>query len=357
MRSTLTAGGESEVPASPATGYRVIQIHPTLRCNLFCKHCYSSSSPAAKGGLDLALLKPFLEYAYGQGFNAVSISGGEPFLYEHLLDLLTFTKSLGYHNLTATNGMLLKSARARACLDHLDLVAVSIDGPPLLHDDMRGLAGAFDKTLEGLAVLREQQCAFGLIHTLTNESWRHLLWLGELAVEQGARLLQLHPLELYGRATAELSHAGLTQTNLHRAYILGKYLQSKYGEQLLIQLDFLHRHYIMRHPDSILYEGPGFQLTPANFAEYIQTLIIDEQGRVMPVSYGFAPYFTICELASFRASDQVFEKYLSEKGADLYGVMVSAHHDIVHDYERDLVAWAEYIVRKSYQAEPKVAAL
>lgn len=35
------------------TGRRILQIHPTLRCNLRCEHCYSSSGPWEHQELDL----------------------------------------------------------------------------------------------------------------------------------------------------------------------------------------------------------------------------------------------------------------------------------------------------------------
>ena len=44
--------------------YRVLQIHPTLRCNLKCPHCYSSSSPEEAGELSLDLLRQTLSDAW-----------------------------------------------------------------------------------------------------------------------------------------------------------------------------------------------------------------------------------------------------------------------------------------------------
>ena len=61
--------------------FHTIQIHPTRKCNLSCLHCYSSSGPAYKEMLNVEALKIFLEYAYRNGFNNISVSGGEPFLY------------------------------------------------------------------------------------------------------------------------------------------------------------------------------------------------------------------------------------------------------------------------------------
>src|SRR5678815_3227731 len=68
--------------------YRVLQIHPTLRCNLKCPHCYSSSSPQEAGELSLDLLRQTLSEASAEGYNAVGVSGGEPLMFRSLYPVL-----------------------------------------------------------------------------------------------------------------------------------------------------------------------------------------------------------------------------------------------------------------------------
>jgi Fe-coproporphyrin III synthase len=143
--------------------FRTIQIHPTRKCNLACLHCYSSSSPNMKEMLDIEALKRFLEIAFAHGYNNISVSGGEPFLYSHLAEMLQFTKALGYQNTMASNGMLLQSDRNQRILENVDLIAISMDGPPELHDRIRGQKGAFDKTMKGVEVLQKMNKAYGFI--------------------------------------------------------------------------------------------------------------------------------------------------------------------------------------------------
>jgi hypothetical protein len=62
---------------------KIIQIHPLLRCNLFCSHRYSSSGPdAVKQKLDLGTLIQIIDDAHKMGYEVASFSGGEPFMYE-----------------------------------------------------------------------------------------------------------------------------------------------------------------------------------------------------------------------------------------------------------------------------------
>ena len=49
----------------------VVQIHPTLRCNLRCQHCYSASGPELAGGLAIEALERLLPELAAEGFNAI----------------------------------------------------------------------------------------------------------------------------------------------------------------------------------------------------------------------------------------------------------------------------------------------
>src|ERR1017187_1042935 len=86
------------------TGQRILQIHPTLRCNLHCEHCYSSSGPWAREELDLPAVEKVLPDAGRMGYQVVSISGGEPFLYRRLAGLLRHARALGMQTTVITNG-------------------------------------------------------------------------------------------------------------------------------------------------------------------------------------------------------------------------------------------------------------
>src|SRR5690606_4670006 len=123
----------------------------------------------------------------------------------------------------ATNGMLLQSERARRILKAINLVAVSLDGPKALHDQIRNLPGAFDKTLVGVKTLQDMGSTYGVIHTVTMRSWKSILELAELVFESGARLFQLHPLEMYGRAVKDMNFDALDQNTLHKVFFLRSY--------------------------------------------------------------------------------------------------------------------------------------
>ncbi len=193
----------------------------------------------------------------------------------------------GYRNMAATNAMLFNTDRAKRCLKNLDLVAISIDGDENFHDEVRSFPGAFNKMLEGVEIARQSGVLFGFIHTITSESWEKLFWLGDFAYEQGAQLLQLHPLELTGRAILEFNKLIPSQESLHKVHIVASYLQQKYEGQMHIHMDFFHRKLVLESPHSISWYGDDFELTQENFAEVLRSLIVDQDGKFFLFYKGF----------------------------------------------------------------------
>lgn len=330
---------------------RVIQIHPSLRCNLTCKHCYSSSGPAFKDFTGLDDLVSFLKYARSYGFDVTSVSGGEPFMYPKLEELLEYSHSLGNRNIAASNGMLLQGAKAKSILKHLDLIAISIDGKPDFHDEIRNLKGAFNKMEKGVEVLKDLGKTFGFIHTITEESWQNFIWLADYAYEKGASLVQLHPLELTGRALKEFNHLVPSEESLHKIFILGNFLQEKFQGEMKVHLDFLHREYIVNSPLSVSYHGEDFELTPANFSDAVKCLIIDEKGDIYPMSYGFNPYFCLGNIKEIKEGRDIFMDFINLKGKALYKLISNVFEDIAKEREVDLITWTELIVKESHAVE------
>jgi Fe-coproporphyrin III synthase len=327
---------------------RIIQIHPTLRCNLFCKHCYSSSAPQKKEGLSSRTLINILEQAVPLGYNVVSLSGGEPFLYSELEQLVNASRSLGYFNSVTTNGMLLRSQRARRILRQLDLVAVSVDGKQEAHDLMRGQQGAFTSMLEGLDILKDSIEKFGLIHTLLPDSWQSLSWLTDFALEHKASLLHLHPLELSGRATENFGGLHFTPTDLYRVYIAHYYLKTFSEPDLFIQLDLLHRDNIIGNPNFFFHQsGPETK----NFSSLFKELIINEAGDILPIAHGCSDFFRIGNISSGIPLDEMIGRFMEEKLDSIMELYNDTYREILADNEFEIFNWSERVIENSHNVQ------
>lgn len=337
--------------ALPSAGgaSRVIQIHPSLQCNLTCAHCYSGSAPVFKNGLAVERIKDRMEELAAFGYNAVALSGGEPFLYRSLEDLLRFTHSIGFFNSVTTNAMLLGSDRAKKVLSQTDLVAISVDGKPEQHDKLRNFDGAFKKMEEGVAIVKDNVDYFGFIHTLFPGNWTIMPWLANFAVSHGARLLHLHPLEMAGRAASKLDSVRFDSESLHKIFIAFHYLRELYKDELVMQLDLLHRDYIIPNP-AIAFHGAAMPaLTPANFSTLFKELVIDEQGYILPVAHGFSKHFAIGNIYSDLSVSQMIEEFMDEKMEDVLRLYKTAYDEIAEDEEKELVNWSELIIDASHQ--------
>jgi MoaA/NifB/PqqE/SkfB family radical SAM enzyme len=335
--------------ARTATGlglsHRIIQLHPTLRCNLACRHCYSLSGPAQRAALAPELLSRALTDAAAMGYELVSVSGGEPFLYPDLARLLAHARSLGPRTTVTTNATTLTPRRLAAVRDHLDLLAVSVDGSPATHDRVRG-PGSFDRTLRGLEHVRQAALPFGLIFTVTRRSWTELVWLGRFAVEQQARLLQLHPLEMTGRAAVDLATESPDDDVLARCYLMAMALAAEHQGRLRVQVDLLPVAQLRRSPE-LVYASTleASAVAAARPADLLSPLVVEADGQVVPLSYGLSRRYRVGNLDDGGLA-AAWPEFLENRYPALRRLCRDLWTEISRS-DRAVVNWHELIVARS----------
>jgi MoaA/NifB/PqqE/SkfB family radical SAM enzyme len=262
----------------------IFHVHPSLRCNLACAHCYSHSSPAARDSLPAELIEGAIADAAALGFGVLSVSGGEPLMYGGLTPMLAQARALGMRTQIATNGWFLESPRLREAAPMLDLLAVSLDGPRALHNRLRGSPRAFDRLERGLAALRGSGQAFGIIHTVTAANWEQMFATAAFAAEAGAGLLQLHLLEMAGRAVTDAGDLALDAETAERAYILSALIKIKYAGAMEVRIDLLHRSQL---PEPCGGSDP---------VQALGILVLEADGTIVPLAYGFDRRFAVCNI-------------------------------------------------------------
>jgi MoaA/NifB/PqqE/SkfB family radical SAM enzyme len=126
------------------------------------------------------------------------LTGGEPTLYPHFAEFLTAAKQRGFVVHLQTNGTLLDRVADSLVAQNVEMVTVSMDGPLEVHDAVRGQAGAFRKTCEGIKALagaRNRRRSPGpiiLINcVISKASLPTLDQMVPLAQELGADILQI----------------------------------------------------------------------------------------------------------------------------------------------------------------------
>lgn len=270
----------------PTGQHRVVQIHPTRRCNLQCLHCYSSSSPQATDMLKPGVLQTALDELAQAGYTWASFSGGEPLVYPQLGETLAHARAVGMRTGVVSNGMLLSPRRLDAIADVTDLLVISLDGKPASHNRMRNSDKAFDAMATRLPDLRERDIDFGFLFTLTQHNLDELPWVVEFAVNVGAKALQIHPLDCFGNAAEQLAGESPDAVEGAYAWQLAEYVRSKLDGKLAVQVDLLHTDALGQHPEQFFLGDPD-TLAGQALAEQLSPLIIEPDGEVIPLQYGF----------------------------------------------------------------------
>jgi len=268
-------------------GIRIIQIQPTLRCNLRCAHCYTESGPDRHEEISLESLEGFLSEAGSLGYQYVGISGGEPLLWKGLEDFLGFAKGAGFSTSVTTNGTLLDANRAARLYGHVDLFAVSVDGPPEQHAAMRGSQTAFPSMRNGLSALRDAGIPFVLAFTLTRHNADRLRWLYGFADDVGALGVNVHPLCDHGAASINLSDSVPDSIEFKvSAWLLALLMEQRGVGGPAVTLDVIQRTLVEKSCWPMLAKDND-QLRTAPFHDLMPSLIIEPDGCIVPFIYGF----------------------------------------------------------------------
>ncbi len=332
----------------PTGASRILQIHPTLRCNLRCLHCYSSSGPEQRGELGADLLCDAIVGARAEGYTVVSISGGEPLMYRPLAQLLVQAHACGMLTTVTTNGMLLTQRQLTELSGLLDLLAISLDGPPESHNRMRASPQAFGKMLSRLDGLRDSGIPFGFIFTLTQRNVHELDWVASFAADQGARLLQIHPLEEVGRAQTLLAGERPDALESSFAFLEATRIRELYDDRLVVQLDLVHGDLLRAQPERGYADSTR---DASNLSDLVSPLVIEANGMVVPLQYGFAPAFALGSL--FDASlGELAARWRREHATEFHQLCRQAFEDVTAPTDLPFANWYEVVAELANPAVP-----
>lgn len=142
-------------PNKNARPYKLLQIEPTLQCNLACVMCPWTELRSEGGAMDLATLdalRPYLAQS-----KAVDLTGGgEPLLSPILLDMVQAARRAGCTVGFSTNGMRLTPGISEHLVAAgLDWISFSIDAAtPALYNQIRQ-GSSFDLVIANIRSLKE----------------------------------------------------------------------------------------------------------------------------------------------------------------------------------------------------------
>jgi heme d1 biosynthesis radical SAM protein NirJ len=173
----------------------------TRRCNLRCRHCYTTSADVPfPGELSHEQAMGVLDDLAGFGVPALILSGGEPLSRFDFFDLAERARELKFRHLSlSTNGTRVAENIDRIADLEFDYVGISLDGIGSMNDWFRGVEGAFDDALAGVRACKARGVKVGLRFTLTQDNAKMLPDMLDLCDSEGVDKFYLSHLVYAGR--------------------------------------------------------------------------------------------------------------------------------------------------------------
>lgn len=128
-----------------------LHFNVTNTCNLSCSFCYISAVKEKTIDVPLERVKLLAEEAKYVGCKKVIVSGGELFARKDWFDICDAFDKQNIEVSLVTNGTLIDNDRIEKLKSlHRLSMLISIDGAHQNHDIIRGMKGAYDKTVSAL---------------------------------------------------------------------------------------------------------------------------------------------------------------------------------------------------------------
>jgi uncharacterized protein len=235
----------------------------TSRCNLKCLYCYNGY--LAPEDMDLGVLKSALaKVREGHGALRLQLTGGEPTMVPHLIDqTVTLAKSLPRPCRISiqTNGTLLDRSQILYFKENNIEVGLSLDGPPLLNDQLRGRS---QELFRSMALLDEAQVPFTVTTVVTQANALELYKVPLiLAQYKAARGLGLDLLINKGRGLVKAAVKGDLISGLEKLKLTLKRLNQSRPQPLVLREEqFLARAKNSKNPFCEACRGGSMAVTP-----------------------------------------------------------------------------------------------
>ncbi|HSF96414.1 MAG TPA: heme d1 biosynthesis radical SAM protein NirJ [Thermohalobaculum sp.] len=173
----------------------------TRRCNLRCRHCYTTSADVDfPGELTHEQAMETLEDLGRFKIPALILSGGEPLARRDLFQIAARAREMGMYLALSTNGTQVVGETADKVAEiGFDYVGISLDGIGATNDWFRGRIGAFDEAVAGVRACKERGIKVGVRFTITTDNEHQLPELLSFCDSEGIDKFYLSHLVYAGR--------------------------------------------------------------------------------------------------------------------------------------------------------------
>ncbi|MEE9377816.1 MAG: radical SAM protein [Candidatus Lokiarchaeia archaeon] len=147
----------------------------TLRCNSKCIHCGSRAGSARSDELNTEEALKLVKELHSCGYKGVALMGGEPLVRKDWFEIAKEVKKYKMDLSIVTNGLtVVENIQKLKNLD-VDCVSLSLDGgKPETHDYLRGIKGAFEKTLSAINRLQKERLPTSIITAVSKKNLKEI---------------------------------------------------------------------------------------------------------------------------------------------------------------------------------------
>ncbi len=179
-----------------------VALEVTLRCNMRCLHCGSrADTRARKDELTLNEWKDVVDQLLTLGCEFVTLSGGEPFVWEHWRELSAHIAKSGCALSIISNGFNIKEDDVRFLKENnINNIGLSVDGTRETHDHIRQVPGAFDRVMRSIALFKKEGVKVGVSTSVNKLNFKELNVIKNMMNESGIDVWQVQVVNSFGRA-------------------------------------------------------------------------------------------------------------------------------------------------------------
>jgi AdoMet-dependent heme synthase len=180
----------------------VMSYNVTRECNMKCSHCYINATDKKHADeLSTEEAKNVIDQIHKVSSPLLILSGGEPLLRQDIYELIEYGTKKGLKIGLGSNGYLIDDAVAKKLkAAGIATVSISIDSSiPAQHDEFRGVAGAWEKSVNACKALRQNGILVQVNTTLTHDNYNQIDDIMTLAESIGVENFHLFFLVPTGR--------------------------------------------------------------------------------------------------------------------------------------------------------------
>jgi len=157
----------------------------TLKCNSKCIHCGSRAGSARSDELTTEESLKLVNELHSCGYKGVALMGGEPLIREDWYSIAKEVKKYKMDLSIVTNGLNVLNHIQKLKRLNVDCVSLSLDGgTPETHDYLRGINGAFEKTINAMKVLKKEKLPVSIITTINKKNLNEADLIKNLILDQ-----------------------------------------------------------------------------------------------------------------------------------------------------------------------------